>query len=61
MTASRSAGTASRRTRLIVQPPNPAPVSRAPTTPGIALAISTRASSSGLLIPNRSRIEAWLA
>ena len=34
ITASRNAGTASRRTRLIVQPPNPAPVRRAPMTPG---------------------------
>ena len=34
MTASRSASTASGRTRLTVQPPNPAPVIRAATTPG---------------------------
>ena len=45
----------------MVQPPNPAPVSRAPMTPGTPAAISTSVSSSGELMPNRSRIEAWLA
>ena len=44
-----------------MQPPNPAPVSRAPYDAGVAAAISTSVSSSGLLTPNRSRIDAWLA
>src|SRR2546425_275427 len=41
--------TASAWTRLTVQPPKPAPVMRAATTPGTSIAISTRASSSGEL------------
>ena len=60
-TASRSASTADGRTRLTVQPPNPAPVIRAAMTPSTDVAISTIASSSGELTSNRSRSEAWLS
>ena len=49
------------RTRLTVQPPKPAPVIRAATTPGTRGAISTIASSSGETTSNRSRSDAWLA
>ena len=44
-----------------MQPPNPAPVIRAATTPGTEIAISTIASSSGDTTSNRSRSDAWLA
>ena len=60
-TARRRAPIAAGRTRLTVQPPNPAPVIRAAMTPGTSDAISTMASSSGELTSNRSRSEAWLA
>ena len=43
-----------------MQPPKPAPVIRAATTPGVASAISTRASSSGETTSKSSRSEAWL-
>ena len=47
--------------RATTHPPKPAPVSRAPQTPGVRLSRSTSASSSGVDTSKSSRRLTWLA